>query len=78
MPSKGRQKAKARKSKEMDMMLDFENMNVILGIDNVNPIEPEISNVFGNSKAIVTMSLIHTLGRMISGKTALDTMSVKT
>ena len=33
----------------MDMMSDFENMDVILGNDNVNSIERELSNVIGNS-----------------------------
>ena len=50
MPSTRRQKAKARKSREMDVMSDFENMDVILGIDNINPIERELSNVIGNSE----------------------------
>ena len=49
MPSTRGQNAKARKSKEMDMMSDFENMDVILGSINVNPIERELSNVIGNS-----------------------------
>ena len=35
----------------MDMMSDFENMDVILGSDNVNPIERELSNVTGNSES---------------------------
>ena len=30
-------------------MSDFENMDVILGSDHVNPIERELSNVIGNS-----------------------------
>ena len=49
MPSKRRQKAKARKSREMDMKSDFENMDVMLGNDDVNPNERELSNVIGNS-----------------------------
>ena len=39
MPSTRKQKAKARKSREMDILSDFEKMEVILGSDNVNPIE---------------------------------------
>ena len=50
MPSKRRQKAKARKSREMDMMSDFENMDVLLGTDNINPIERELSNVIEDSE----------------------------
>ena len=34
----------------MDMMSDFENMDVKLGSNNVNPIERELSNVIGNSE----------------------------
>ena len=49
MPSTRRQKAKARKSREMVMMSDFENKYVILGNDNVNPIDRELSNVIENS-----------------------------
>ena len=50
MPSTRRQEAKARKSRELDMMSDFENMDVILGKDNIIPIERELSNLFGNSE----------------------------
>ena len=32
----------------MDMMSDFENMDVTLGNDNVNPIEQELSNAIRN------------------------------
>ena len=39
MPSTRKQKAKARKSREMDMMSEFENLDVMLGSGNSNPIE---------------------------------------
>ena len=42
MPSARRQKAKTRKSREMDMMSDFENMDMIFGNDKINPIEREL------------------------------------
>ena len=48
MPSTRRQKAKARKSRELDMMSDFDNLDEILGNDKINPIERELSNVIGN------------------------------
>ena len=51
MPSTRRQKAKARKPREMDVMSDFENMDFILGNDNVNPIERQLSNVIGNPES---------------------------
>ena len=39
MTSKWRQKAKARKSREMNMMSDFDNLDVMLGNENNNPNE---------------------------------------
>ena len=50
MPFTRRQKAKARKLSELDMMSDFENLDVNLENDNINPIERELSNVNGNSE----------------------------
>ena len=47
MPSTRKQKAKARKSREMDMMSDFENMDVMIGNENINSIEQELSNMIG-------------------------------
>ena len=35
----------------MDMMSDFENLDVIFGNNNVNPIERELSNVIGKSES---------------------------
>ena len=48
MPSTRKQKAKARKSREMDMMSDFENADVMVGNGNINPIERELSDRIGN------------------------------
>ena len=50
MPSPRRQKAKARTSREMDMMSDVENMDVILENENNNLIERELSDVIDNSE----------------------------
>ena len=44
MPSTRKQKAKARKSREMD----FENLDVMLGNDN-NPIERELADAIDQS-----------------------------
>ena len=44
MPSTRRQKAKARKSREMDMMSDIDNLDVMLGKGNENPIEKELAD----------------------------------
>ena len=50
MPSSRRQKAKARESTEKDKMSNFENKDVVLGSDNLNPIERELSNVIGKTE----------------------------
>ena len=49
MPSTRRQKAKARKSREMDMLSDIENMDVMLGNGNDNPIERELTDAIEQS-----------------------------
>ena len=49
MPSTRRQKAKARSSREMDMLSDIENMDVMLGIGSNNPIEREIADAIEQS-----------------------------
>ena len=51
MPSTRRQKVKARKSREMDMMSDFENLDVMLGNSNNNPIERELAEAIDQSSA---------------------------
>ena len=57
VPSTRRQKAKARKSREMDMMSDMDNLDAMLGNGSVNPIERELvdaieqSSVQGDSEA---------------------------
>ena len=42
MPSTRRQKAKARRSREMDMLFDFDNLDMIMGNENNIHIEREI------------------------------------
>ena len=49
MPSTRRQKAKARKSREMDMMSDFENLDVMLGSENINPLERDLADAIDQS-----------------------------
>ena len=49
MPSLRKQKAKARKSREMDMMSDFENLDVMLGNGINNPIERELPDAIDQS-----------------------------
>ena len=43
MPSRRRQKAEARKSREMDMMSDLDNLDIMKS-ENVIPIERELAN----------------------------------
>ena len=49
MPSTRRQKAKARKSREMDMLSDADNQDVTLGSENNNPIEWELADAIEQS-----------------------------
>ena len=49
MPSTRRQKPKARKSWEMDMMSDIDNLDVMLGGGNENPIERELADAIEQS-----------------------------
>ena len=49
MLSTRRQKAKARRSREMDMMSDFDNLDVLLGSDHINPIERKLASAIEES-----------------------------
>ena len=49
MPSTRKQKAKAKISREMDMMSDFENLDVMLGNSKNNPIERELAEAIDQS-----------------------------
>ena len=49
MPSTRRQKAKARKYREMDMMFDMNNLDVMLGNETSNPIERELADAIEQS-----------------------------
>ena len=49
MSSTRGQNAKARKSREMDMMSDIDNLDVMLGSGNENPIERELSDAIEQS-----------------------------
>ena len=45
MPSTRRQKAKTKKSRELDMLSDYGNMDVMLGEENSNSIERELDSL---------------------------------
>ena len=49
MPSTRIRKAKAKKSREMDMMSDIDNLDVMLGNGNENPIERELADAIEQS-----------------------------
>ena len=48
MPSTRRQKTKARKSREADLLSDIENMDVMLGSPHFGDLEGEIRGEFGD------------------------------
>ena len=49
MPSTQRQKAKAGKSREMDMMSDLDTLDIMLGSGDDNPIEKELASAIEQS-----------------------------
>ena len=51
MPSTRRQKAKTRRSREMDMLSDFNNLDMMLGNENNNSIERELADAIDQSSA---------------------------
>ena len=57
MPSTRRQKAKARKSREMDILSDIVNMDVMLGNGDTNHIERELVDAVEQSSTQGTLSL---------------------
>ena len=52
MPSTRRQNAKARRSREMDMLSDYDNLDVMLGSENNNPIERELAEAIDQSSTL--------------------------
>ena len=50
MPSTRKQKVKTRKSRELDMLSDYGNMNVMLGDGNSNSIERELDSLINVSE----------------------------
>ena len=66
MPSK-RQKAKARESREMDMMSDLDNLDLLLGSGNENPFERELADAIEQ----------RTTGQMSIKRTIIETLYEK-
>ena len=51
VPSTRRGKGKARRSKERDMLFDFDNLDMMLGNENINPKERELVDAIDQSSA---------------------------
>ena len=49
MPSTRRQKVKSRRARELDILSDIENMDVLIGNSDANSIERELRNVYDGS-----------------------------
>ena len=63
MPSSRRLKAKAGNSREMDMMSDLDNLNILIGSENINSIERELANTIeGSANHYETESKSHPRG----------------
>ena len=76
MPSTRRQKAKARKSREMDMRSNDNNRDMMLGGINSNSIEKKFEIIInhslgqGDTEAILTYKILHS-------KLRIETMAVE-
>ena len=49
MPSTRRQNAKARMSRDVDMMSDYENMDILFGNQHINSIERDLAKTIDSS-----------------------------
>ena len=49
MPSTRNQKAKAKQYRDMNMMSDFDNLDIMIGNENINPNERELCTATGGS-----------------------------
>ena len=74
MPSTRRQKAKARKSREMDILSDMENMDVMLGNGDNNPIERELSDAIEQSSVQEDVESNEHLGNQYTNFTYEDSL----
>ena len=74
MPSTRRQKAKARKSREMDILSDMENMDVMLGNGDNNPIERELSDAIEQSSVQEDVESNEHLGNQFTNFTYEDSL----
>ena len=78
MPSTRRQKTEARRSREMDMMRDFENMDLLRGREKVNPIEKELVNAIIGSISKNDAEALPSKERIHHKRINLGTLTAKT
>ena len=78
MPSTRKQNAKVTRSKEMDMQSDYENMDVLLDSNNVNPIERELSNLSMFPSVTMTLRPFPNKERILHRRMKLETLVAKT
>ena len=77
MRSTRRQKVNARKSREMDMISDFKNMDVILGNENTNLMNVNYQMLLEIQKTIVTLSQIQSSEGIIHRKITSGNIAMK-
>ena len=78
MPLTRRQKAKAKKSRAMDMMSNFDNLDIMVGNENIDPIERELANVIENQQFNMTLSPISVQWINFTMKMNLEILIMKT
>ena len=79
MPSTRRQKAKARRSREMDMMSDFDNLDVMIGMAISTQLKENYRAQLENHLFKLTLSLTYLRGKISPKKMSLGirTMEIK-
>ena len=60
-----RQKATANQSREMEFMSDLDNLDIMIGSENINPIERELANTIGYQQPNLTLSPTLILGEIL-------------
>ena len=54
----------------MDMMSDFDILDIMIGSDNINQIERDLASGFGESSVQMTLSLTYQQGKTFPRKRA--------
>ena len=61
-----REKATATQSREMELMSDLDNLDIMIGSENINPIERELANTIRYQQPHLTLSPTLILGESLS------------